>query len=100
MGAGHAHKLYRHAHSPVHELPPHTKLAAVLGFVVVVVSTPREAVWAFAAYAALLAVVAAKARSRPASSSSGSSSRCRSSRSRSSCRSWSPASRRPFSGCR
>ena len=30
MGAGHAHKLYRHGHSPVHGLPPHTKLAAVL----------------------------------------------------------------------
>ena len=62
MGAGHAHKLYRHAHSPVHELPPHTKLIAVLGFVVVVVSTPREAMWAFAAYAVLLAAVAAAAR--------------------------------------
>ncbi|MEU2232666.1 MULTISPECIES: cobalt ECF transporter T component CbiQ [Streptomyces] len=62
MGAGHAHKLYRHGHSPVHELPPHTKLAAVLGFVVVVVSTPREAVWAFALYAVLLGVVAGRAR--------------------------------------
>lgn len=62
MGAGHAHKLYRHGHSPVHELPPHCKLAAVLCFVVVVVSTPREAVWAFALYAALLAAVAAVAR--------------------------------------
>ncbi|MEU2118649.1 cobalt ECF transporter T component CbiQ [Streptomyces sp. NPDC016459] len=62
MATGHAHKLYRHARSPVHELPPHTKLAAVLGFVVVVVSTPREAVWAFALYALLLAGVAAKAR--------------------------------------
>ncbi|MFD3654121.1 cobalt ECF transporter T component CbiQ [Streptomyces sp. NPDC058620] len=62
MGAGHAHKLYRHAHSPVHDLPPHCKLAAVLGFVLVVVSTPREAVWAFALYAVLLAAVAAAAR--------------------------------------
>ncbi|MFF0076629.1 cobalt ECF transporter T component CbiQ [Streptomyces sp. NPDC005494] len=62
MGTGHAHKLYRHGHSPVHELPPHCKLAAVLCFVVVVVSTPREAVWAFALYAALLAAVAAVAR--------------------------------------
>ncbi|MFD8209205.1 cobalt ECF transporter T component CbiQ [Streptomyces sp. NPDC059695] len=62
MGAGHAHKLYRDGRSPVHGLPPHTKLVAVLGFVVVVVSTPREAVWAFALYAALLAGVAAKAR--------------------------------------
>ncbi|MEU5167506.1 cobalt ECF transporter T component CbiQ [Streptomyces mutomycini] len=62
MGAGHAHKLYRHGHSPVHDLPPHCKLAAVLGFVVVVVSTPREAVWAFALYGVLLAGVAAVAR--------------------------------------
>jgi cobalt/nickel transport system permease protein len=62
MGAGHAHKLYLHRHSPVHDLPPHCKLAAVLCFVVVVVSTPREAVWAFALYAVLLAAAAAVAR--------------------------------------
>ncbi|MGW6574642.1 cobalt ECF transporter T component CbiQ [Streptomyces sp. NPDC054945] len=62
MGAGHAHKLYRHGHSPVHELPPHCKLAATLAFVVVVVSTPREAVWAFGLYAVLIATVAAVAR--------------------------------------
>ncbi|MET9146506.1 MULTISPECIES: cobalt ECF transporter T component CbiQ [unclassified Streptomyces] len=62
MGAGHAHRLYRHGHSPVHGLPPHTKLAAAFAFVVVVVSTPREAVWAFALYAVLLAATAAVAR--------------------------------------
>ncbi|MEU2771348.1 cobalt ECF transporter T component CbiQ [Streptomyces sp. NPDC007162] len=62
MGAGHAHRLYRPGHSPVHALPPHTKLAAVLGFVVVVVSTPRTAMWAFALYAVLLAAVAQHAR--------------------------------------
>ncbi|MFG3047631.1 cobalt ECF transporter T component CbiQ [Streptomyces sp. NPDC048241] len=62
MGAGHAHKLYRHGHSPVHRLPPHTKLAAVFAFVVVVVSTPREAMWAFGVYALLLACVAYRAR--------------------------------------
>ncbi|KJY46680.1 MULTISPECIES: cobalt ECF transporter T component CbiQ [unclassified Streptomyces] len=62
MGAGHAHKLYRHGHSPVHALPPHCKLAAAFAFVVVVVSTPREAVWAFGLYAVLLAAVAAAAR--------------------------------------
>ncbi|WP_326697995.1 cobalt ECF transporter T component CbiQ [Streptomyces sp. NBC_01754] len=62
MGAGHAHTLYRHGHSPIHRLPPHCKLVAVLGFVVVVVSTPREALWAFALYAVLLAAVAAVAR--------------------------------------
>ncbi|MGW2491022.1 cobalt ECF transporter T component CbiQ [Streptomyces sp. NPDC001606] len=62
MGAGHAHRLYRHGHSPVHGLPPHTKLAAAFLFVVVVVATPREAMWAFAGYAVLLAAVAHHAR--------------------------------------
>ncbi|WP_369194483.1 cobalt ECF transporter T component CbiQ [Streptomyces djakartensis] len=62
MGAGHAHKLYRHGHSPVHGLPPHTKLAAVFAFVVVVVMTPREAMWAFGLYAVLLGAVAFAAR--------------------------------------
>ncbi|MEU9730558.1 cobalt ECF transporter T component CbiQ [Streptomyces sp. NPDC048002] len=62
MGAGHAHRLYRHGHSPVHGLPPHTKLAATFAFVLVVVSTPREAMWAFGVYAALLAGVACLAR--------------------------------------
>lgn len=61
MGAGHSHKLYRHGHSPVHSLPPHCKLIAAFGFVLVVVCTPREAMWAFAGYAALLAAVAALA---------------------------------------
>ncbi|MEU4498591.1 cobalt ECF transporter T component CbiQ [Streptomyces sp. NPDC023998] len=61
MGAGHTHKLYRHGHSPVHALPPHCKLAAVLAFVLVVVCTPREAMWAFGLYAVLLAAVAAAA---------------------------------------
>ncbi|MFD9355963.1 cobalt ECF transporter T component CbiQ [Streptomyces sp. NPDC060031] len=62
MGAGHAHKLYRHGHSPIHGLPPHCKLAATFAFVLVVVSTPREAVWAFGLYAVLLAAVTAAAR--------------------------------------
>ncbi|MFJ9740452.1 cobalt ECF transporter T component CbiQ [Streptomyces sp. NPDC101166] len=62
MGAGHAHRLYRAGCSPVHALPPHTKLAAAFAFVAVVVSTPREAMWAFGLYAALLGVVAFRAR--------------------------------------
>lgn len=61
-GTGHAHKLYLHAHSPVHALPPHCKLAAVFCFVLLVVSTPREAVWAFGLYALLLVAVAGAAR--------------------------------------
>ncbi|MFZ3498125.1 cobalt ECF transporter T component CbiQ [Streptomyces sp. 5.8] len=62
MGAGHAHKLYRPGNSLVHDLPPHCKLAATFGFVIVVVSTPREAVWAFGLYALLIAAAAAVAR--------------------------------------
>lgn len=54
MGAGHAHPLYVHGHSPVHRLAPHVKLLAALGFVVAVVATPREAVWAFGVDAAML----------------------------------------------
>ncbi|RFU82779.1 cobalt ECF transporter T component CbiQ [Streptomyces triticagri] len=59
---GHAHRLYRHGESPVHRLPPHCKLLAAFAFVVVVVSTPREAVWAFVLYALLLAGAAGLAR--------------------------------------
>ncbi|MGR3939389.1 cobalt ECF transporter T component CbiQ [Streptomyces sp. BRA346] len=62
MGAGHAHTLYRAGGSPVHTLPPHCKIAAVFCFVLVVVATPREALWAFGLYAVLLAAVAATAR--------------------------------------
>lgn len=62
MGAGHAHRMYRDGDSAVHRLPPQCKLPAVLAFVLVVVSTPREAYWAFAGYAFLLAAVAAVAR--------------------------------------
>ncbi|TVL93828.1 cobalt ECF transporter T component CbiQ [Streptomyces sp. SAJ15] len=62
MGAGHAHRLYRAGDSPVHALPPQCKIAAVFCFVLVVVSTPRTALWAFALYAAALAAVAAVAR--------------------------------------
>ncbi|WP_326600591.1 cobalt ECF transporter T component CbiQ [Streptomyces sp. NBC_01803] len=64
MPAG-ARGLYRPGDSPVHALPAHCKLVAVFGFVLVVVATPREAVWAFGAHAALLAAVAATARLTP-----------------------------------
>ncbi|WP_284578489.1 cobalt ECF transporter T component CbiQ [Streptomyces sp. 2P-4] len=66
MGAGHAHRLHLERTSPVHALPPHCKIVAAFAFVLVVVSTPREAVWAFGLYALLLAAVAAAARIPPA----------------------------------
>ncbi|WP_433531755.1 cobalt ECF transporter T component CbiQ [Micromonospora sp. CA-263727] len=62
MGAGHAHVLYRESGSPVHRLPPEVKIAAMVAFTIAVVATPREAIWAFGAYALLVAAVAALAR--------------------------------------
>ncbi|ACZ83995.1 cobalt ECF transporter T component CbiQ [Streptosporangium roseum] len=61
MGSGH-HQLYRPGDTPVHRLPPQCKLAAVAGFALVVVATPREWLWAFGLYALLLAAVASAAR--------------------------------------
>ena len=61
MSAGHKHALHLARDTPVHRLPPHCKLVAVLAFVLVVVATPRTAFWAFGVYAALLAGVAATA---------------------------------------
>ncbi|WP_030487233.1 cobalt ECF transporter T component CbiQ [Micromonospora chokoriensis] len=65
MGAGHGHVLYRESDSPVHRLPPEVKIAAMVVFTIAVVATPREAFWAFGAYALLVAVVAALARVGP-----------------------------------
>ncbi|WP_067817866.1 cobalt ECF transporter T component CbiQ [Actinomadura kijaniata] len=65
MSAGHTHRLHRPGDTPVHRLPPQCKLVAVLAFTLAVVATPRERMWAFAGYAALLALVAAVARVPP-----------------------------------
>ncbi len=59
MGAGHGHRLHYHGHSPVHRAPAHLKLVALLGFMLLVVATPKDWFWAHAGYlAVLLAVVA------------------------------------------
>lgn len=60
-GHGHGHSLYRAGDSPVHRLPAHVKVLALLAFVLVVVATPREQYWAFGVYALLLAGVAVMA---------------------------------------
>ncbi len=62
MGAGHAHALYVHEHSPVHRLSPEAKLVATFVFVTSVAITPRQAVWAFAVYALVIVLVAAVSR--------------------------------------
>ena len=58
MSGGHAHGLYVHAPSRVHRLPPQCKVASTFLFIVAVVATPREAIWAFGLYALLILVVA------------------------------------------
>ena len=65
MGAGHGHKLHFHGHSPVHRAPAHLKVLALLGFMLVVVATPRDWYGAFAGYLALLVVVIGLSRVPP-----------------------------------
>ncbi|GAA1790005.1 cobalt ECF transporter T component CbiQ [Nocardioides hankookensis] len=65
MGAGHGHKLHFHGHSVVHRAPAHLKVLALLGFMVVVVATPRDWYAAFAVYLAALVGVIALSRVPP-----------------------------------
>lgn len=62
---GDEHRLYRHGDTVVHRLPAHCKVVAAGAFVLTVVATPREQVWAFGCHAALLAAIAAIARIPP-----------------------------------
>ncbi|MDQ7904714.1 cobalt ECF transporter T component CbiQ [Phytohabitans sp. ZYX-F-186] len=54
--------LYLDRDTPLHRLPPEVKIAAMVSATVIVVVTPREALWAFAGYAVLVAAVAAIGR--------------------------------------
>jgi len=65
MGAGHGHKLHFHGHSPIHRAPAHLKILVLLGFMLVVVATPRDAYAAFGCYFAVIAVVVAVSRVPP-----------------------------------
>jgi cobalt/nickel transport system permease protein len=58
VGTGHAHPLYLPGASPLHRARPQCKIAASLLFVLAVVATPREALWAYGLYALLLVGVA------------------------------------------
>lgn len=62
MGAGHGHRLHFHGHSPIHRAQPHHKILALLGFVLLVVATPREWFAAYAVHLALLGLVVAISR--------------------------------------
>ena len=62
MGTGHAHPLYLPGASPLHRARPQCKIAASLLFVLAVVATPREALWAYGLYALLLVGLARAGR--------------------------------------
>ena len=62
MGGPHGHKLHFHGHSPIHRAPAHLKILALVGFVLVVVATPREWFPVYAGYLAVIAVVVAIAQ--------------------------------------
>lgn len=62
MGAGHGHRLHFHGHSVVHRAPAHLKILALLGFMLVVVATPRDWYAVFGGYLLVLAAVVVAAR--------------------------------------
>jgi cobalt/nickel transport system permease protein len=65
MGGVHAHALVVEVDSPIHRLPAAVKIAAAFLFVLVVVATPREALWAFGLYGLTLLGLMAIARVPP-----------------------------------
>jgi len=65
MGAGHGHKLHYHGHSPLHRLPGHVKILALLGFVLVVVATPGHWYPAFGGYLVVLMLAVGLSRVPP-----------------------------------
>lgn len=62
MAGPHGHALSHHRPSRLQGVPAHVKIVVTLLYVIAVVSTPREAVWAFGGHALLLtaAIVAAR----------------------------------------
>lgn len=57
MGAGHSHPLYRDGDSAVHTAPAEVKIVGLVLFVFAVVATPRDMIWPFAIYAAIVLTV-------------------------------------------
>ena len=62
MGAGHGHRLHYHGHSVVHRAPAHLKILTLVGFMLIVVATPREWYPVFGGYLLLLLGVIALSR--------------------------------------
>lgn len=62
MGAGHAHAIHFHAHSPIHRVPAHLKILALVAFMILVVATPGHLFAVFGAYLAVEIVIIAMSR--------------------------------------
>jgi len=62
VSGSHGHALFVHADSPLHRLAPQVKIAAALLTLFAIISTPRQAFWAFAVYAVTLGGLVAVAR--------------------------------------
>jgi cobalt/nickel transport system permease protein len=62
VGAGHGHRLHYHGHSVIHRAPAHLKILTLVGFMLVVVATPREWYPVFGGYLLLLLGVVAASR--------------------------------------
>jgi cobalt/nickel transport system permease protein len=62
MGQGHGHVLHYHGHSVLHRAPAHLKILGLVGFMLVVVATPRDAYAVHGLYLLLLvgAIVVAR----------------------------------------
>ncbi|NNC40074.1 MAG: cobalt ECF transporter T component CbiQ [Acidimicrobiia bacterium] len=65
MSGTHTHALFVHGDSELHRLPASVKLGALGVFVVAVVLTPRQAVWAFGVHAGLVVTAMWAAGLRP-----------------------------------
>lgn len=65
MSTSHVHALYLHGHSLIHRTAPQVKIAVAFGALLAIVTTPREAIWAFAAYAIGIVVIASTAGITP-----------------------------------
>ncbi len=65
MSGAHGHALFVHGSSPLHRLAPQVKILSAIVLAFAVVSTPREAFWAFGAYTVILGSLAVVAHIPP-----------------------------------
>lgn len=62
MGTPSGRAVHHRTNSPIHRLPAHVKIVALLGFMAAVVTTPRELIWPYGPHLALLLGVIAASR--------------------------------------